>query len=527
MIRLAGCLLAVAALVHAQGGAVDGSVMNTATGRGVKGAYVVVRGLAAEGPAETYICQTDAEGRFSVADVAPGRYQVETSRPGFQAKAPERAATAANFPQITVQAGQRTSGVGLRLTPLGAIGGKILDDRGNGVPNATVEAIQFRYQAGKRVPRPVQRMQTDDRGEYFFSDLPPGRYYLRAFNMNSDPPLSGGVENRGPARTRIYAPGYFGGAREASRAVMLEVAPAAELARIDIAVHRVSIYSIRGLAPAGSQQSIVRPAGEPGFAYAQRMYGESRENFEIDGIPPGSYPLRVSKPQQPGVFAFRRVEVRDQDVEGLDLRNSTGRQVSGSVQLGDSVAVPRESLKVVLQPEDPGAGTDAESAVNADGSFTLTGQPDAYYVRVQAPAGSYLKSVRVGDRDAPDHRVNPGNDSGRLTLVLGADTGKVEGVAEDASGAPAGLVRITLIPDQSLPYWPDLLQSGTTDASGRFSFSGVPPGAYRLYAWTDVEAGAPEDAEFRKPFDNMAAAVQVPPRGTISVKLKAIDAGGK
>ena len=82
-----------------------------------------------------------------------------------------------------------------------------------------------------------------------------------------------------------------------------------------------------------------------------------------------------------------------------------------------------------------------------------------------------------------------------------------------------------MIPDQRLPFWPDLLQNEVTDANGRFSFRGVPPGDYKVFAWTDVELGAPEDPEFRRPFESLGAAVRLGTGESAAVNLKAIDPG--
>jgi hypothetical protein len=531
MRHLSALLLPAVALLAGQpGGGVEGRVTSGLNGQPLKRAYVVLRGLSSgtdAAPAETYVCQTGADGRFSVADVAPGRYEAEASHDGFQAKPPDRAASPVYFPQFTVEAGGHVTGIDLHLTPLGMLAGAITSDAGDPVANTVVEAMQNRYSAGRKVLTRVQQVQTDDRGEYRFSGLPPGRYYLRASNSNQDPPIAGGIDTRGPARTRIYMPAYYPAAQDASQAVALDVAPAAEMEHVDFRIRRVFVYSIRGTAPADADPMLARASF--GYASAARS-GENHEGFELYGIPPGIYAIRVSKTdpatRRSTLFAFRRVEIGDQDIEGLDLTRPTGREISGTVQL-DGAAGPLESLRVLLQPEEAGAGTQTDCPVNPDGSFTITGQPDAYVIRVQAPAGAYLKSVRVGERERPNHRLNPGSDSGKLSLVVAGDAGRIEGSVTGADGKAIARATVTLIPDQSLPFWTDLAKTGTTGATGSFILTGVVPGAYKLYAWTDVEVGAPQDADFRKPFESQALAVQVDPSGSISVKLTAIDPGAK
>lgn len=520
MRRVSSLLITALALFAGQPGAgVEGKVTSSLNGQPLKRAYVVLRGISAgpgAAPAETYIVQTGGDGRFSVADVAPGRYEAEASHDGFQAKPPDRPSSPAYFPQFIVEAGQQLTGIELKLTPLGMLSGSVTSDRGDPVPNTAVEAMQNRYSGGRKVLTRVQRAQTDDRGEYHFSDLPPGHYLLRASNGNQDPPVVGGLETRGPARARIYMPAFYPAGQDAAAAVALDVAPAAELQHIDLRIRRAFVYAIRGTAPPDAQMSIVRPASGPSFAYATKQLGPNHDGFEIYGLPPGNYPVRAMRTGS--LFAFRRVEITDQDIEGVDLAHATGRDISGTVQFPG----PAASLRVTLKPENAGSGTDNNCAVNPDGSFTLVGQPDQYLVRVQAPEGAYLKSVRVGEQERPDHRLDPGSDSGKLTLVLATDTGRIEGTVTGADGKPAARVTVTLIPDQSLPFWTDLAKTGSTGSGGGFSFSGVVPGAYRLFAWTDVENGAPQDADFRKPFESQGIAVQVASSAAVAVNLTAI-----
>ena len=49
----------------------------------------------------------------------------------------------------------------------------------------------------------------------------------------------------------------------------------------------------------------------------------------------------------------------------------------------------------------------------------------------------------------------------------------------------------------------------TADENGRFSFAGVAPGSYRLYAWVEPLTGVLADSEFLKRFQSQAASVTV------------------
>jgi hypothetical protein len=49
----------------------------------------------------------------------------------------------------------------------------------------------------------------------------------------------------------------------------------------------------------------------------------------------------------------------------------------------------------------------------------------------------------------------------------------------------------------------------TTDQNGHFEVKGLVPAEYRVYAWADIEEGAAEDEEFRRPYEKFRADVDL------------------
>ena len=487
-------LLLAAAALHAQTGvAVEGKVVSTVAGGPVKRAVVTLRGV------ETYLCQTDGQGHFALKDVTPGQYEVAAAREGYQFK-PE--------PAITV--GPGPASIEAHLVPLAIITGKIADELGDPVPDADVEAMHYRYLTGKKQLQSTAHAKTNDRGEYLLADLAPSRYYLRASDVEHQPPIIGDYTDQGPRRMQVYAPAFYPGTREADRASMLSVAPGSELQHVDLQIHRESVYSIRGRVPSGATVRLIRPVNEPGHAYASRPTGNGQ--FEIWGVTPGTY--AVAGNRDAALFALRKVEVLNDDVEGVDLTHPTSVAVTGTIH---GPEVP--GMRILLQ-SDEGAALDVNAPVNSDGAFALSAQPDNYVLRVVGE-GAWLKSMRIGDRDVPDHRITPGRLPGAVSLEISTESGEVGGTVKDANGRPAAGINITLVPDQSLPYWPDLTQTAITNGTGAFVLSRVVPGSYRLFAM-DGEAGAPLDPQFRKPFEDKGALVQVDSGARIAVQLRVI-----
>jgi hypothetical protein len=130
----------------------------------------------------------------------------------------------------------------------------------------------------------------------------------------------------------------------------------------------------------------------------------------------------------------------------------------------------------------------------------------------------YLKSVFVGKDAVPDKIIDTAHLSGNITLIAASDFGTVEGVVTDADAKPVYNALVTLVgpPDE------ERQASAYTKADGKFNIQNVVPGAYKAFAWVGVEFGAPQDPDFRKPFEDRGVSVTVDGNGHTTVELKAI-----
>jgi hypothetical protein len=67
----------------------------------------------------------------------------------------------------------------------------------------------------------------------------------------------------------------------------------------------------------------------------------------------------------------------------------------------------------------------------------------------------------------------------------------------------------------------DLFQAVVADERGRFTFRGVAPGGYRVFAWVTLEPFAYFDPLLLKRFENDAVAIQVTESASLNVTVKA------
>ena len=69
----------------------------------------------------------------------------------------------------------------------------------------------------------------------------------------------------------------------------------------------------------------------------------------------------------------------------------------------------------------------------------------------------------------------------------------------------------------------ELYRTTTTDASGRFHFDRVPPGAYKVFSWEEVEDGAWYDAEFMRANESRGMEVRIGEGRTETARIEVIQ----
>jgi hypothetical protein len=336
------------------------------------------------------------------------------------------------------------------------------------------------------------------------------------------------LQVRGALPLTTLAAAYYPGVADPSRATELQAQPGGELDGIDISLAPEKRYSIRGKLPAGDPEKTrwsVRVVYRSGnMAAFQPMSLTAHDSYEVQGVAPGSYivtgdSLNPANPQG-RLFARQPVDVIDRDVDGVDLTFSPGVKVKGTAKAEGSATVALGDLIVLLQAADRSGQQQAKIA--PDGTFSSPEMAPGIYQMRLGGRNAYLKSLRMGDRELPERKIDTEHLSGDVTVVIGVDFGQVEGTVTDEAGKPVYSANVTLIPDQSRSDWQDRFENAITQPNGKFNFANVQPGEYKAYAWLGVEPGAPQSAEFRKPYEDRAVPVKVEANSRQSLDLKPI-----
>src|ERR1017187_5025758 len=144
-------------------GTVEGVAIDEKSGEGIAKALIILRRDQEGGMGEI----TDAKGKFTLRDVDPGVYTLSVERDGYVvAGGPSQT--------VSVQAGQTTSDVKLKLQRTGAVSGRILDADGD--PIFGVSVVVSPARATKNARPGSCYATTNDRGEYRVFHIPPAGY---------------------------------------------------------------------------------------------------------------------------------------------------------------------------------------------------------------------------------------------------------------------------------------------------------------------------------------------------------------
>jgi uncharacterized GH25 family protein len=495
---------------------VEGRVINSLNGEAVRKATVILRAHDQDhGP--SYADETDANGHFSIDDVESGEYAVFAERPGFMMQS--TGATGAPPPSIKIEKGQNIADLTIRLTPLGVIAGRVLDADGDPVRGATVRALRYSYVAGKKELTNAEQVQSGDNGEFRLFGLRAGTFYLKATHFR-----------RGSGWPPASVSTYYPGASDESHAAPVMLRAGAQLRGFDIRLQATSGYTIRVESSEAERTNSRFPVfllNKEGFANQGGAIFFS-SNIVFSGVPPGWYEvLAIRQPEgEKPRYARLAVEVVNADVDGGTLNFLPAADISGSVRVEGGAAKGFEGLRVDLRQTRPTPMMGSSSAeVKPDGSFLLKDvPPGAHELAIAGKAGLYLKSLRLGDKQLTDWRIDVTSKLEGLVIVLGADMGELEGSVQNGKGEPVLRARVNAIAYGDQASRTDFNRFAFTDEKGEFKIKDVAPGEYKIFAWEDVPVGAPQDPEFRKPFEKRAVSVKMQPNGHEKVQVTAIAA---
>jgi hypothetical protein len=479
---------------------VEGTVTNKLTGAPVKGAHVIYTRIASgSDPAASPISRdTDIQGHFHL-ELGPGSYRLWVEREGFARQSYGSGVPEGTGSVLTVAPGQELHDIAFRITPLGALSGRVLDQDGDPLQGVGIQVLRVSYASGMRQLIPVAGASSNDRGEYRCYDLPAGRYFVLATPKGS--PLSHPMEAGAlvPEVQDAYVPLYYPGVVELESASAVPVPEGGDIQQIDFRLQSIRATTLRGRVSGpvkfdSNQIQVVLAHNDHGFAsYIDRataVVDPATGKFEIRRVAPGSYFLVASQLIKGEVFSARvPVEITaGVPPEELPIHVVPAVEAHGTVLMDDGSAVPANLFVRLLPAEGLLPGPAPAAAVNSDGSIRLSGVlPGTWILSVEhLPEGIWIKNISFGDIRSTGGQLNlPPGARGPLRVVLAANGGQLTGIVGE-EGQPQQATVVLVPMETELRPSPHAYRFTGTDSRGAFIFKGVRPGAYRLFAFESI-----------------------------------------
>lgn len=499
---------------------------------------------------------TDTEGRFDLSELPAGRYTLAVSKAGYLTLQYGQRRPLEPGKPIDLSEGQLLDRTDVLLPRGGVVTGRIVDEYGEPLADATVQALRYQYVGGQRQLAPAGRAaQTDDIGQYRIFGLPPGDYYVTAATRTPmaaiqaatdtftfvaaspgvgapfDPAAAAGMlavrEAIGGTDNDLtgYAPTYYPGTSTLPDAQRVTIGVGEEMPGISFSMTLAKLARISGTVVDSQGTAVargmvmIRPSrGGPMFMRGGLNGGGVNGGaFTINGVPPGDYMLQVRSggpgpgrggPGGPGFGAAELanvpIAVNGSDIDGVVIATTAGATAAGRVTFGNSRPPANlSSVRVMAASTEadqmPPIGPNA-SGTNADGTFELRGLGGSVLFRVaNPPAGWTLKAVRLDGADITDapHDFKGGETVTGLEVELTDKPTRINGTVTGTQNASIKDYAVVVFSDDDARWVPQsrFVRAGRPDQDGHVQITGLPPGRYLAVALEYLEQGSEMDPD--------------------------------
>jgi protocatechuate 3,4-dioxygenase beta subunit len=493
------------------------------------------------------IATTDAQGRFEIKELVGGRYTITASKGGFVSLQYGQRRPSESGTPIELADGQTLDKLSIALPRGSVLGGRITDEFGEPVANATVVAFRYGYQAGARRLLPTQsansRDTTDDQGHYRLFGLPPGEYYVSA-NLRT-----GGAEVTDPmgGEPSGYAGTYYPGTPNIAEASRITLAVSQENTSVSFGLIATRLVRVAGQvissdgSPAANATVVLLPGSSSAAGRALLQGGgggggrtDQSGAFKMTNIAPGRYQVQARTGMRgDGEMAKMDLLVGAEDVDGLMLITAPGAKATGVIvsDSGEPLDFRAQQMQVAARPavaDTPQMGGGAAAGngrVLDNWTFELSNLIDARLIRTNSPQGWTLKSVFLDGHDITDVPMEfpPGQTVTGLQVVLSKKVTVLSGLVTDAKGRPALDATVVVFPaDERLwTFQSRFIKAARPDQDGKYQIPALPANTdYLLVAVQGLEDGQAGDPEFLATIKELGAKLSLGDGETKAVDVK-------
>jgi carboxypeptidase family protein len=500
---------------------ISGRVVAADTGNPVRRAQIR---LTATDIRANRVVPSDNDGKYEFDDLAAARYRLQISKAGYVTLEYGQARPFETGKSLDIADGQTLEKIDFRLPRGSVIAGRLTDEFGDPIADASVQAMRYQFVNGQRQLASVGRAGTsDDIGQYRLFGLMPGDYIVRATvrdNTMIAAALGGAEDPSG------YPTTYYPGTTDVGQAQSVTVALGQEVISVFFSLVPARLARISGTVIDSQGHSLsggivlVRPATGGGAGGAFNIGGANQVradgSFAINNVPPGEYTLDVQQRPRDLVnlgttlleFASIPITVSGSDLTGLTIITTTGVSVSGRVVL-QGQTTQGVSLRGIQVSAMAPSGTQSIMGIagralgggrvnNDDGTFDLRGLAGPQMIRVgNTPTGWVLKSITLEGEDITDTPFDfkTGRNLSGLVVTLTDKMTDLSGTVSDSRGQPVKDYVVVIFPDDSNLWGGQsrFVRTSRPNQDGTFDVKGLPPAEYLAVALDSLENGTQSD----------------------------------
>jgi len=417
---------------------------------------------------------------------------------------------------------------------------------------------------------------TDDTGAFRVYGLLPGDYYVaatpRRVEDRTGRPVPGTILGRG---TPIFFPGTAN--RDEAQRVTVDVGSEAraDLVLTPVRTSKVSgiVLTSSGIPAAGAMVSLLsRDMSLGGNDGADALVplqirddADANGRFELEGVPPGSFTLRVntrpgiSVPFDPVTQRFTAPPVLppmetaavpvniDGDISGLTLTTSAGGTIDVVVVADQGVSgTPPDNVRILARGMDGNStslmisehvGSDTVSisasaltlSSSSLGVRTTLGVQGPSRLSVEGlPAGWTVKAILLENEDVTDRSIELRDAQAKTLRVVLTDrvTGAVGSITAPSFGDTTASQAIVLMFADNEKKWayPSRFIRTLRADRGRFEVTGLPPNEeYRAVAVDFLDDGEEYDPDFLKKMRERAVRFSLREGERIALDLRLVQ----
>jgi Carboxypeptidase regulatory-like domain len=451
---------------------VTGIVTNAITAEPIRRALVRVNGLG------QHYAFTGPDGRFEIDGVPEGQVLITAQKPGFvdELSGP----WPSGHQNLPVMIGPTIRDVVLKLIPEAKIQGRIVDPDGEPIESVPVQVMAEEISNGRKQWQFRGASNTDENGAYRITDLQPGTYLVRTGTAPARLKAAN-IAPGGKPIAQVYAPAFYPNAPDKASAQAIAIRPAQEF-QADFTLSSVRSLSVSGTVTGVQNGAYVTCEDSDGAQSCSISYVNPRTGkFVADLMPPGSWTLRFTSNDAHGAmyFAEQSVNLSTSDINGLQIQLQPLASIPVHVIKGED---PNANVQLQLIPDKPSQNSWLSSTPVPDGSQIFYAvAPGAYRFSAQTFGAGCMESVMSGNVDLmrDELRVSAGQQPAPIDITLADNCASVSGSVRAAKHVNGYVILLSDSMILTPPVSPVL-------PNGKFQFSNLRPGSYRLYAFSDL-----------------------------------------